>query len=227
MDRAGWSCHTSWPSRWTLSLWGISSRLTYLVDAGVGYLTPNRTARTLSGGEMHRVMLATNLGRMLTDTCYVLDEPTAGLHAHDTERLMEVIERLRDVGNTVIVVEHDPDVIRRAAHVVELGPGAGEHGGQVLFEGEVEALASTNTATGAMLRARTPTLVDELTPSGFLSIEGACLHNLKDVAASFPVAHLSVVTGVSGSGKSTLVTDVPWASCRRREASAESPRWPP
>ena len=187
---------------------GISSRLTYLVDAGVGYLTLNRTARTLSGGEMHRVMLATNLGRMLTDTCYVLDEPTAGLHAHDTERLMEVIERLRDVGNTVIVVEHDPDVIRRAAHVVELGPGAGEHGGQVLFEGEVEALASTNTATGAMLRARTPTLVDELTPSGFLSIEGACLHNLKDVAASFPVAHLSVVTGVSGSGKSTLVTDV-------------------
>ncbi|MFT4704816.1 MAG: excinuclease ABC subunit A [Bradymonadia bacterium] len=186
----------------------IAARLTFLVDAGVGYLTLARLARTLSGGEMHRVLLATSLGRMLTDTCYVLDEPTAGLHPHDTARLLKVIERLRDLGNTVVVVEHDPDVIERAQHVIELGPAGGEHGGEVVFEGSVEELRETDTATAEMLRARRVTLCDEVDPVGWLTLHDACLHNVQGANVRFPHAKLSVVTGVSGSGKSTLINDV-------------------
>lgn len=186
----------------------IDHRLSYLLDAGVGYLTLDRAARTLSGGEMHRVLLATSLGRTLTDTCYVLDEPTAGLHAHDTARLLRVIERLRDIGNTVIVVEHDPDVIARAEHIVELGPGGGDLGGRVSFEGDLDGLRKSDTATGEMLRHRTPALVEEVDDADALSLTGACLNNLRNVDVRFPLEALSVVTGVSGSGKSTLINDV-------------------
>jgi excinuclease ABC subunit A len=195
----------------------IISRLGFLDEAGVGYLSLNRPSRTLSGGEMHRVLLATSVGRSLTDTCYVLDEPTAGLHPEDTERLMAVVERLRDNGNTLIVVEHDPDVIARADHVVELGPAGGERGGTVVFEGNVEGLRAARTATGEALRSApsVPPILDE--PERFLSVTGACVHNLRDVSARFPIGRMSVVTGVSGSGKSTLVGDV---LCEKLRGSA-------
>ncbi len=185
----------------------LHSRLTFLEDAGVGYLAVNRQARTLSGGEMHRVLLATSIGRMLTDTCYVLDEPTAGLHARDTARLMGVVRRLRDIGNTVIVVEHDPDVIREADHIVELGPAGGDAGGTLLYEGAFEGLRETDTPTGTMIRSGTQLVEVASRPDGFLALEGACVNNLRNVSVSFPRGQLSVVTGVSGSGKSSLVVD--------------------
>lgn len=214
-DARGWLAALALPAALAEALKALllelDNRLQFLEDAGVGYLTLDRAARTLSGGEMHRVLLATSLGRMLTDTCYVLDEPTAGLHPHDTARLLKVIERLRDVGNTVIVVEHDPDVILRAEHIVELGPAGGDLGGRVTYEGGVAGLAESDTATGEMLRRRAPTLVAAVDASSRLEVEGACLHNLRDVRVGFPHGALSVVTGVSGSGKSTLIHDVLYA----------------
>jgi excinuclease ABC subunit A len=189
----------------------IESRLQFLAHAGVGYLSLRRPARTLSGGEMHRVLLATSVGRMLTDTCYVLDEPTAGLHPDDTQRLMGVIQKLRDIGNTVIVVEHDPEVMGLADHIVELGPGGGEHGGEILFEGTTEQLAQSDTPTGESLRSRGRALSTPKLSNDFLTVSGVCLNNLRNVRASFPHGAISVVTGVSGSGKSTLVADALYA----------------
>jgi excinuclease ABC subunit A len=188
----------------------LRHRVEFLVESGVGYLTLTRPARTLSGGELHRVLLATSVGRQLTDTCYVLDEPTAGLHPRDTDRLFGVVRRLRDAGNTVIVVEHDPDVIADADWIVEIGPEAGAHGGNVVFEGDVAELRRrTDTVTGAMLHRRTlARTVRPMPEDGELRIVGACLNNLRDVSARFPKRRLSVVTGVSGSGKSSLVSDV-------------------
>ena len=186
----------------------IESRLQFLVDSGVGYLSLSRPARTLSGGEMHRVLLATSVGRMLTDTCYVLDEPTAGLHAHDTERLMRVVKKLRDIGNTVVVVEHDPDVMAMADHVVELGPRGGDAGGEILFEGTTVDLSKSDTPTGQSLRSRRGLPPERPLGNRFLTVTGVCLNNLRDVSASFPIGAISVVTGVSGSGKSSLVADV-------------------
>ncbi|TVR04994.1 MAG: excinuclease ABC subunit A [Deltaproteobacteria bacterium] len=187
----------------------IGSRLGFLEEAGVGYLTLNRASRTLSGGEMHRVLLATSIGRTLTDTCYVLDEPTAGLHPHDTARLITLVERLRDLGNTVVIVEHDPDVLGRADHVIELGPEGGDRGGELLYEGPPGGLRGTDTPSGEMLRSRGALAGGRVAASlPRLTVRHACLHNLKDVEASFPHGMLSVVTGVSGSGKSTLVHDV-------------------
>lgn len=188
----------------------MRERLVFLDDAGAGYLTLGRAARTLSGGEMHRVVLATSVGRALTDTCYVLDEPTAGLHPADTERLFRVVERLRDAGNTVVVVEHDPDVIRGADHVIEMGPDAGERGGRVCFEGSVSALlAHRETTTGRLLADRTSQRSAARPPaSEWLEVRDACLNNLRRVHVAFAKRRLNVVTGVSGSGKSTLVSDV-------------------
>ncbi len=202
----------------------IASRLAFLDEAGVGYLTLDRAARTLSGGEMHRVLLATSVGRMLTDTCYVLDEPTAGLHAHDTERLFHLVERLRDIGNTVVVVEHDPDVIARADWIVELGPAGGDAGGLLQYEGDLAGLRlATHTATGAMLarRARRPEPV-ALPGADELVLRGACLNNLQDVEVRFPKGALSVVTGVSGSGKSSLVVDVLCGLLEQRRSGRSS-----
>jgi len=188
----------------------IGDRVRFLREVGVGYLTLDRPSRTLSGGEMHRVVLATSVGRMLTDTCYVLDEPTAGLHAADTERLFGVVRRLRDLGNTVIVVEHDPDVIRQAEWVVEMGPKGGDAGGQIVYEGELAGLlADETTATGEMMGRRGITVREAPVDGGdWLTVRHACLHNLRDVSVSFPKGHMTAVTGVSGSGKSSLVHHV-------------------
>ena len=154
------------------------------------------------------MLLAASLGRMLTDTCYVLDEPTAGLHSRDTERLMHIIRRLRDIGNTVLVVEHDPDVIAEADHVIELGPRGGDRGGEIVFEGTLAELEASDTATGDALRSRQGPDEPDKRRGDFLTVRNACLHNLRDASASFRKKALNVVTGVSGSGKSTLVVDV-------------------
>ena len=188
----------------------VQDRLQFLHDAGVGYLGISRQARTLSGGEMHRILLATSVGRLLTDTCYVLDEPTAGLHPADTERLFAVVRRLRDAGNTVLVVEHDPDVIRQADWVIEMGPDAGEGGGHVVFEGTVAELTRrVDTTTGRSLSERgRPTLVSGVSATRWLELNDACLNNLDGVSIRIPKGYITVVTGPSGSGKSTLIDDV-------------------
>ncbi len=190
---------------------GIESRLTYLVDVGLGYLTLDRATRTLSGGEFQRVNLATALGAALVNTLYVLDEPSVGLHARDTHRLLAILRGLRDRGNTLVVVEHDPDTIEAADHVVDLGPGAGEHGGRVLFAGPLGALrADTASLTARFLRGeesvRTRAAASRK-PLGRLTLTGARGHNLQRVTLDLPTGCLVAVVGVSGSGKSTLVTD--------------------
>lgn len=200
----------------------IQARTDFLVRAGAGYLSCSRRGRTLSGGELHRVMLATSIGRGLTDTCYVLDEPTAGLHAADTDRLMGIVKELRDLGNTVLVVEHDPDVIAQANHVIELGPEGGERGGQLLFEGTYQQLRTSPTPTGAMLREQSVYEPPEafVPTQGFLIVKDAALHNLRSVTAEFPIGAMTAVTGVSGSGKSTLVHDVLYTAMMRQRGAA-------
>jgi excinuclease ABC subunit A len=195
----------------------IRDRLRFLHDVGVGYLTLNRSAATLSGGEGQRIRLATQIGANLTGVLYVLDEPSIGLHQRDNRKLLSTLTRLRDLGNTVIVVEHDEETIRTADYVVDLGPGAGEHGGQVIFQGPPADLLrdGDGSLTGAYLRnersiptpkARRPWLRGELV------IRGARANNLKNIDVSIPLGTLTAVTGVSGSGKSTLVNDILYTS---------------
>lgn len=189
----------------------LDSRTEFLVDVGLGYLTLSRQMRTLSGGEAQRINLAGSLGSNLVDTLYVLDEPTIGLHPRDTDRLLNLLERLRTAGNTVVVVEHDTEAIRRADHVVELGPASGEHGGTIVFEGRPEKLREADTATGRYLAHEfdEPAERHERRLSGAtLGLDGARLHNVRGASVEFPIGGLTVVTGVSGSGKSTLVHDV-------------------
>ncbi|MGH7470424.1 MAG: excinuclease ABC subunit UvrA, partial [Longimicrobiales bacterium] len=186
-------------------------RLRFLVDVGLGYLTLNRQTRTLSGGEAQRIALANSLGSSLVDTLYVLDEPTIGLHPRDTDRLLTLLRRLRDGGNSVLLVEHDEAAIRAADHLVELGPGSGEKGGRIVFQGNVQQLLASDTATARHLNhldraAAKPRLVRTMVPR--IKLTGATLHNLQDVNLELPLGSLTVVTGVSGSGKSTLVHDV-------------------
>ena len=188
----------------------LRDRIGFMNAVGLGYLTLDRQARTLSGGEMQRIRLAGSLGSRLVDTLYVLDEPTIGLHPRDVDRFMGVLESLRDRRNTVLVVEHQPAVLRRADRVLELGPGAGDHGGELVFEGTAAGLIGAGTATGRALR-EAPTLrsTNPPDPSGpWLRLEGATLHNVRDVDLTIPLGRLTVVSGVSGSGKSTLVHDV-------------------
>jgi excinuclease ABC subunit A len=197
----------------------LRARVAFLDDVGLGYLSLDRQARTLSGGEAQRISLANSLGSALVDVTYVLDEPSIGLHPRDTERLYGLLERLRDMGNTVLVVEHDPAAIERADHVVELGPGSGEHGGSLVYEGSYEALLRADTLTGAYLsgRERIATPARRRAVSGArLVLEGARLHNLDGVSVSLPLGALTVVTGVSGSGKSTLVHDVLYRALERK-----------
>ncbi len=146
-----------------------------------------------------------HLGSPLTDMTYVFDEPTIGLHAHDVQQMNALLQRLRDKGNTVLVVEHDPEVMRVADHIVDMGPGAGSHGGEVVFEGRYEALAESGTATGRHLEARQPIKTDVRSPRGAISIRNASLHNLRDVSVDVPLGVLVAVTGVAGSGKSSLI----------------------
>ncbi|WP_242910487.1 ATP-binding cassette domain-containing protein [Actinomadura terrae] len=181
------------------------TRLRRLDDIGLGYLTLDRQTRTLSGGEAQRLKVVRHLGSSLTGLTYIFDEPSAGMHPRDVDRLNGLLVRLRDKGNTVLVVEHDPGVIRVADHVVDMGPGAGAHGGEVVFTGTVAALRAADTATGRHLRAAAPVKDAFRDPAGWLEVEGARAHNLRDVTARFPTGVLTAVTGVAGSGKSTLV----------------------
>ncbi len=188
-------------------LWRIEARIGTLLRLGLHYLTMDRPSRTLSGGEAQRAALALQLQNHLVGATYVLDEPTVGLHARDVEMLAGVLGDLVARGNTVLVVEHDPDLVRRADHVIELGPGGGRDGGTVLYQGPPGGLARTDTPTGRQL-ARPPSGGRDRpvrTPAGHLTLRGCRLHNLRDLEAAFPLGVLACVTGVSGSGKSTLV----------------------
>ena len=190
----------------------VRSRLQFLDEVGLDYLSLDRLTSTLSGGESQRIQLATSLGSHLVGALYVLDEPSIGLHPRDTQRLIDILKSLRDLGNTVLVVEHDPDTIQAADHVIDLGPGAGELGGKLLFAGSYDAmLAEPKSLTGRYLTGelRIPVPNNRHRPSGkFLRLFGATLHNLQSVDLMLPLGTLTVVTGVSGSGKSTLVHDV-------------------
>jgi len=190
----------------------VRSRLQFLDEVGLDYLSLDRLTSTLSGGESQRIQLATSLGSHLVGALYVLDEPSIGLHPRDTQRLIDILKSLRDLGNTVLVVEHDPDTIHAADHVIDLGPGAGELGGKLLFAGSYDAmLAEHRSLTGRYLSGelRIPVPNNRHKPSGkFLRLFGANLHNLQNVDLMIPLGTLTVVTGVSGSGKSTLVHDV-------------------
>lgn len=197
----------------------ISSRLAFLENVGLGYLSLNRRADTLSGGEMQRIRLASQIGSGLSGVLYVLDEPSIGLHQRDNERLLKSLADLRDLGNTVIVVEHDEDAMRSADYLVDMGPGAGEKGGEVLAAGTPEeVMASERSLTGKYLRGelKIPVPKERLKPErGWLTLSGACGHNLRNVTLRVPVGLLSVVTGVSGSGKSSLVIDTLYAAMSR------------
>ena len=191
----------------------IATRLTFLLDIGLDYLSLDRAAPTLAGGEAQRIRLATQIGSGLTGVLYVLDEPSIGLHQRDNHRLLETLIRLRDLGNTLIVVEHDEDTIRAADWVVDIGPGAGEHGGSVVVSGTVDdLLASPESVTGAYLTRRrqipVPATRRRPEPGRQIVVHGASEHNLKNVDAAFPLGCFIAVTGVSGSGKSTLVNDI-------------------
>jgi excinuclease ABC subunit A len=198
----------------------IRDRLHFLDDVGVGYLTLGRSASTLSGGEGQRIRLATQIGSNLTGVLYVLDEPSIGLHQRDNRALLGTLARLRDLGNTVVVVEHDEETIRTADYVVDLGPGAGEHGGHVIFQGTPRALleSSDGSLTGSYLRGeriiQTPRNRRPAT-RGAVGIKGARANNLKDIDVTIPLGVLTTVTGVSGSGKSTLVNDILYKSLAR------------
>jgi excinuclease ABC subunit A len=189
----------------------IEERLRFLDNVGVGYLSMERAAGTLSGGEAQRIRLATQIGSSLVGVLYILDEPSIGLHQKDNERLIGTLVRLRDLGNTVLVVEHDEGTMRAADHVVDMGPGAGEHGGYVVAEGTAEEImAVPESLTGQFLSGTRQIAIPKKrrTPSGYVEIEGATQHNLKKVDVKVPLGVFTAVTGVSGSGKSTLVNEV-------------------
>ncbi len=198
----------------------ISNRVTFLNDVGLDYLSLDRSADTLSGGEAQRIRLASQIGSGLTGVMYVLDEPSIGLHQRDNARLLDTLKRLRDIGNTVIVVEHDQEAIEHADHVVDIGLGAGEHGGRIIAQGTPEDIRNTpESLTGQYLTGRrrieVPGLRHKPDPKRMLGIEGARGNNLKDVAVNVPVGLLVCVTGVSGSGKSTLINDTLYSAAAR------------
>ena len=185
----------------------INNRLQFLTDVGLGYLTLNRKSNTLSGGESQRINLATSLGSSLVGSMYILDEPSIGLHPRDTERLISVLKSLRDLGNTVIVVEHDEDIMKAADYIIDIGPEAGTHGGEVVATGTYDELLKANTLTGKYLSGRLTIEVPKKRRSSphYITLVGCRENNLKNIDVTFPLDMLTVVTGVSGSGKSTLV----------------------
>nr|MBO2501013.1 excinuclease ABC subunit A [Acidimicrobiia bacterium] len=198
----------------------VLDRLRFLRDVGLEYLTLGRSAETLSGGEAQRIRLATQIGSRLVGVLYILDEPSIGLHQRDNERLLATLEQLRDLGNTVIVVEHDRDTILRADYIVDLGPGAGRHGGRVVAAGPLEkVLASKESLTAAYLRGDReipcPPARRRPEPGRELVVRGARQHNLKNITVRFPLGTFICVTGVSGSGKSTLVNDILYRALAR------------
>ena len=205
----------------------VRTRLRYLCDVGLGYLTLDRQSRTLSGGEVQRINLTTALGTSLTKTLFVLDEPSIGLHPRDLNRIVEAMHRLRDAGNTLVVVEHDPSVMLAADRLIDMGPGPGERGGSIVYDGTPDAIRMANTLTGEYLGGRREVAdashwerrpVDDATPR--LVLEGASEHNLRDVTVQIPLQRLVCVTGVSGSGKSTLIQDVLYPALARHLGKA-------
>ncbi|HSO30897.1 MAG TPA: ATP-binding cassette domain-containing protein, partial [Labilithrix sp.] len=203
-DLAGWVRGLSQPTVQPL-LAALRHTLDSFVEIGLGYLSLDRPSGTLSGGEAQRTKMIRHLGSSLTDVTYVFDEPTIGLHPHDIQRMNGLLLRLRDKGNTVLVVEHKPETIVIADHVVDLGPGAGAGGGEVVFEGTVEGLRASGTLTGRHLSDRASLKASVRKPSGVLKVRGALRHNLKNVDVDIPLGVLVVVTGVAGSGKSSLI----------------------
>ncbi|HTZ24896.1 MAG TPA: excinuclease ABC subunit UvrA [Streptosporangiaceae bacterium] len=203
-DLAGWVDGLGEPSVAPL-LAALKHTLDSFVEIGLGYLSLDRTSATLSGGEAQRTKMIRQLGSSLTDVTYVFDEPTIGLHPHDVQRMNDLLLRLRDKGNTVLVVEHKPEAIAIADHVVDLGPRAGADGGEVMFEGTVEGLRASGTLTGRHLGDRAALKEKVRTPDGALEIRGATEHNLRNVDVDVPLGALVVVTGVAGSGKSSLI----------------------
>jgi excinuclease ABC subunit A len=202
----------------------LNARLGFLDDVGVGYLTLDRQTRTLSGGEAQRITLANALGSRLVDTLYVLDEPTIGLHPADNERLLRLLVRLRAAGNTVLVVEHDPEAMRVADYLVELGPASGEHGGELVFAGRLDEILTADTLTGRYLSGRAEIAVPERRRKGTgrLRLKGAREHNLTGIDVELPLGAITVVTGVSGSGKSTLVHDILYRAVERALSGGET-----
>lgn len=197
----------------------IEARLKFLYDVGLGYLTLNRAASTLSGGESQRIRLATQIGSGLVGVCYVLDEPSIGLHQRDNDKLIASLRNLTDIGNTLIVVEHDEDTIREADYIVDIGPKAGVHGGEVVAQGSVEDIInSKESITGDYLSGRTKIPVPETrrTSDQFIEIKGAKENNLKDIDVKIPIGVLTSVTGVSGSGKSSLINEILYKSVTRK-----------
>ena len=203
----------------------LHARLAFLVDVGLGYIALDRQMRTLSGGEAQRINLANSLGSRLVDTLYVLDEPTVGLHPKDTAALLALLGKLRDAGNSVVVVEHDPLAIREADHVLELGPAAGDKGGSIVFQGTPDELAKADTTTGRYISGRSeiPVPAERRPVDGArLSLRGGRLHNLEGVDVEIPLVAMTVVTGVSGSGKSTLVHDLLYHALERELKGGET-----
>src|SRR5699024_651675 len=191
----------------------IHARLGFLLDVGLSYLTMSRAAATLSGGEAQRIRLATQIGSGLVGVLYVLDEPSIGLHQRDNRRLLDTLTRLRDLGNTLIVVEHDEDTIRSADWIVDIGPLAGEHGGRIVHSGDFAGLlTASESLTGDYLAGRkaipVPTERRQIDRARVLTVRGARENNLRDIDVEFPLGVLTTVTGVSGSGKSTLVNTI-------------------
>ncbi len=198
----------------------IRSRLKYLFEVGLGYLTLSRLTSTLSGGESQRINLATSLGSSLVGSIYVLDEPSIGLHPRDNDRLIKILKSLRDIGNTVIVVEHDPEMINSSDYIVDIGPKAGEYGGEVIYSGDLKGIKKNNNSlTGKYLSGKleieTPKKRREPT-HGLISLKGASENNLKNIDVDFPMGMFVCITGVSGSGKSTLISDILYGSLKKR-----------
>jgi excinuclease UvrABC ATPase subunit len=205
-DLADWVRSLDEPSVAPL-LAGLQHLLDSFAEIGLGYLSLDRSSGTLSGGEAQRTKMIRHLGSSLTDVTYVFDEPTIGLHPHDVQRMNGLLLQLRDKGNTVLVVEHEPETIAIADHVVDLGPGAGTSGGQVVFEGTVDGLRASGTLTGRHLDDQAALKKSVRTPTDKLEIRGATTHNLRNVDVDIPLGILVVLTGVAGSGKSSLVQD--------------------
>ena len=205
----------------------IVSRLKYIQDVGLGYLTLNRTSNTLSGGESQRINLVTALGSSLVGSLYILDEPSIGLHSRDTARLIDVLKRLRDIGNTVVVVEHDEEIMKAADLLIDIGPKAGIHGGEIVYKGSLDSAATPEERAGSLTLQylggeRSRYMRTKRTWNYTINVEGAMEHNLKDINVKFPLGALTVVTGVSGSGKSSLVGDILYPAVYRHLNQAGS-----
>lgn len=183
-------------------------RLQHLVDIGLGYLSLDRETTTLSGGESQRIKMVKHLNSSLADILYIFDEPSIGLHPRDVHRLNELLQKLRDKGNTILVVEHDPDVIKIADHIVDMGPKAGSNGGEVVYQGDFRGLTRADTLTGRFIKRQVQVKKRFREPAGFMQVKNAKLHNLKNITVAIPEGVLTVVTGVAGSGKSSLINEV-------------------